>query len=181
MKAVKSIEAEIILPKFNPVTDLKKIATLRLLSTVMNELALDKLRVENKLCYSANAGASATVTFQNMYIVSKLNPEYIDHAVSLIKEIIEGVSQGIYEEKFNSNKELIIKRFVASERVTVDILESAVGNYMNHNTNILLNDLIDAMEHVTYQDTVDFSKEYLPVDKFVFEILKPKIIKTTTA
>lgn len=171
------IEAEIMLPKFNPSTDLNKIAALRLLSVVMNELVLDKLRVENKLCYSANAGTGSSVTFQNLYIVSKLNSEYIDQAVFLIKEIIEGASAGIYEDKFNSNKELIIKRFISSERVTADILDGAVNSYIGYNQNLLLNDLIEEMEKVTYKDIVDFAKEYLPLDRFVFEILKPKNTK----
>ncbi|MBC7766751.1 insulinase family protein [Arenimonas sp.] len=175
------IEAEIIIPKFDCVSNLKKIATQHLLVMVINDLVYEKLRTENKLCYSAGAGTGSRVTFQSVYIQSKLNPEYIEKSISLIKEIIEGVSDGIFEDKFNKNKELIIDRFISSERVTNDILDSAVNSYINYDHNLLLNDLIDAMEKVTYQDTVEFSKEYLPVDKFVFEILKPKTIKTTIA
>ncbi len=171
-----SIEAEIILPKFDCEKDLKKIATQRLLVMVINDLVYEKLRTENKLCYSAGAGTGSRVTFQIVYIQSKLNPEYIDKSISLIKEIIAGVDEGIYEEKFNKNKELIINRFISSERVTGDILDGAVNSYINYDQNLLLNDLIESMEKVTYQDTVDFAKEYLPLDRFVFEILKPKNI-----
>jgi predicted Zn-dependent peptidase len=172
-----SIEAEIILPKFDLKKDSKKIATLRLLTLVMSDLVFEKLRTENKLCYSAGAGMSSGVTFQSITIQSKLNAEHVDKAISLVNEIIDGVANGIYEEKFTNNKELIIKRFISNERVTNDILSSVVSSYTSYGENILLNDVIEEMEKVTYQDTIDFAKEYLPLDRFVFEILKPKNTK----
>ncbi len=172
-----SIEAEIILPIFDLKKDSKKIATLRLLVLVISDLVFEKLRTENKLCYSAGAGMGSGVTFQNIVIQSKLNSECIDKAISLIHEIIDGVAKGMFEEKFNNNKELIIKRFISNERVTDDILTSVVSSYTNYGENILLNNVIEEMEKVTYQDTVDFAKEYLPLDRFVFEILKPKAVK----
>jgi predicted Zn-dependent peptidase len=168
-----TIEYELIMPKFDIQKDAKKVATLALISLVLNELVYEKLRTENNLCYSASVTRNSNSAFTGFYISSKLNSAYIDKATMLIEEILENYKQGVHEKVFTESKKLIIDRLVSNERLTSDLIDNVVNDIKIFGVNVGLNPYIQELEQVTYQDTVDFAKQYFNKDQFVLEILKP--------
>lgn len=146
--------------KLNDLTDFEKKYVMYVFSYILggssDSLIFKKLRQDNSLCYYANS--SYLFFYQVLEIVAGIQSDNYEKAVSLIKEAIQEIINGNFDE------EEIKKAQITYQSAWTEILDSpsSIANmYLSHTYYDLdlLDDRINNIKKVTKKDIIEVSKK----------------------
>ncbi len=145
-----------------------------LLSRLISDLLHERLRIEHSLCYNVNAGIENTNAYSSAFITVKTDEKNI----KLVEQEYQNILKEIKSEKYNGRFDLIKK--VYSEQVksreilSADIADITLREISRFDGHIVTQkEQLEAIEKVTYDDIVKFTKWAFDPEYTYTEIILP--------
>ncbi len=142
---------------------------------ILNDLLFERLRIDNNWCYGAGADISTNPDRIFLNFESELDPNHKDEAKKIIYELIEDLKTDKYLYKFDDIKNMVIDATISAERLTGDILDSVVSDIKIFDQIVTLDEFIENIKLVTFEDIKSFAQKYFVREKMFEEIFLPNI------
>jgi len=163
-----------------PAKDLHNVIGLEMLAIILGEGASSRLEInliENQEEQIFNIVEAENYTFRdgcNFFVQANFNPEYKEKAVSLVKEEIEKLKNGITEAELCKAKKKLKARF-ACEVETVSEIGETIGYYMTVCDDLALaEEYIPVCEKYTTAELINIAEKYLNLNNAVISVLSPE-------
>ncbi len=166
-------------PKFNQFKDNYALDVLSIMladgkSSILNQ----KLKEEKQLVLDVDAGNYSQKDSGMFYFYMTLKPENESLALDELKNEIEKIQRGEFDEANLQKAKKQIKTDTYYSRESISNISEELGydftfsNDINYYQNYLKN-----IDRVSKQDIIDVAKKYLTLDKYALSIVRPKGFK----
>ncbi len=173
------ISMDIVYPRIKDKLKEKKfLKNIIVLKRIIGDILFERLRLDNSWCYGAGTDFHLSRDRMHFSLDSEINPDHKEETIKIIHEILTDIKTDKYKLKFEEIKQVMLESSISSERLTGDILDSVLYDYLDLDQIITLQEYIDELKSINFEDVRDFAKENIILDKFFTEIFLPEDKKT---
>ena len=141
---------------------------------VLKEVLTNELRHKKSWCYSVGVKYSYSEDFVYAGIDARVDLEYAEEALSIIRNVIKDICGGSYVDVFEQEKDLIIQRKKAVEIVTSDILEWATDSLINREKIEKRKDFLESIYSVEFEDVQQAIRDmFINSNLWMYEVHLP--------
>ena len=142
----------------------------RLLSDILNE----RFRIEKSLCYSVSAGGWTNKTYSQISMNVKTEEKNIAIVEEEFKNVLDEIKNGKFKDRFEVVKNVFIEQTKSNERLSSDIADDTLREISKFDGHIItLNEQLDEIKKVTYEDIVKFANWAFDPEYTHTEIILP--------
>ena len=155
---------------------------LDVLATILTDgkssILIQKLKEENQLILSANAGNYSQKDSGMFYIYLTLEPSKEDCALSTLLEELAKIQKGEFNKELLTKAKNQIKTDTYYSRESISNISEDLGYDFTFSTDVnYYENYLKNIEKVTTQDVIDVAKKYLILDKYALSIVRPSGFK----
>ncbi|MBR3605123.1 MAG: insulinase family protein, partial [Candidatus Gastranaerophilales bacterium] len=143
-------------------------------SSILNQ----KLKEENQLVLSTNAGNYSQKDSGIFYVYLTLEPSKEDCALNALKEELLKIQKGEFDKEILAKAKNQIKTDTYYARESISNISEDLGYDFTFSTDVnYYENYLKNIEKVTAQDIINASKKYLTLDKYALSIVRPSGFK----
>lgn len=174
-----SVEINFIIPRMiehgsiGTAEENKLYTTFLLARDLITDISQEKLRTEKSLTYDARAIFYAGRDRFLFCISSEIKPQHLQEVILTYKQIREDIIFGLYADKFERCKKTFIESTVSAERLTKDIISSAVDDFIGSGKILEEKKLLKNILTVSFKDVQNLVAKHMTEERSFIEILRP--------
>ncbi|MGB8816261.1 MAG: pitrilysin family protein [Minisyncoccia bacterium] len=143
-------------------------------SKLIRDLLNERLRIEHSLCYGVDSSISKQKTFFQMFVNIKTEEKNVELVEKEFKNIVNEIIDEKFIDRFNTIKKLFIEQIRSAELLSDNIADNSIDDILKFDGNIITQaEQLKAVEKVTYDDIVKFTKWAFDPEYIYIEIILP--------